>query len=201
MSNPKYGKNKGKKYKKVDYTAGTDYTQDCADEFAHWYAHNLGRIKSKLIYASKWDDDVAQETFLKVYDAIRYKGLKFDLDSQWYFLRAYHTNYLQMSQKAKKRNYGDISDEIELEARTDAPQFDEMEDLKLTILAYVEFEYGERDAFIYQTYIENQPLSVSKLAGMLAMQYSAVWRIVNGITADVSTHFTAKGVFVLKSIS
>ena len=194
ISNPKFGKNKGKKYKKVDYNAGTDYTQDCADEFALWYAHNLERIKSKLIYKIKWDDDVAQDTFLKVYDTIRYKGLKFDLDSQWYFLRAYHTNYLQMSQKAKKRNYGDINDELMLEAREDAPTFDPMEELKLTIVAYIDFEYGERDAFIYQTYIENQPLSVSKLAGLLAMQYSAVWRIITGITADVATRFTANGV-------
>lgn len=204
------GRNKGKKYVKLrgDEIA-TPEAEARASEFMKWYGDNFDALRSKLLYDEFYDDEVATDTALYLYDCIAYKGLKID-NYKWYYLRAYHTALLG----AKKKNgearaafvsvdepvigevmYGDI---------LPAPTFDyttyemEIDAVQREILEYVRASYDQVSVSLFEIYVTLQPeMSYKKLARMLGIPANKIWPVIGAIRKDVAVRFADRRDYLL----
>lgn len=202
------GKNLGKKYVKLrGGEVATPENEARARDFLTWYGDNAARIRKKLIFDHLYDDEVATDTMLAVYDTIALKGLRVD-NYQFYYLRAYHTNRLA----ALKRTAAHETDSIDaprIDGRTiadtlAAPQFDydayerAVDQLQSEITEYVREAYDPAACSIYEIYMGLQPdFTYTALAEMLGMKFRRVRSVVIEIKADVAGRFDVRKDFLL----
>lgn len=195
--------NKGKKYVKLrGGEIATPENEARAREFMDWYAANERTIRTKLIYESLYDDQIATDTMLNVYDAIAYKGLRVQ-DYKFYFLRAYHTNRIA----ARKRSVPVES--IDAPARQGetptiadtlaAPEFNyeayerTVDAFKTEITEYVRANYGPAECSIFEIYIALQPeISYPKMSRMLGIPSHRLWMAIGQIKKDLLKTFARR---------
>lgn len=191
------GRNKGKQYAKLKgYEEATPESEERANEFMQWYGDNFNRLRDKLIFTHLYDDEVATDTALIVYDNIALKRFVV-VDYQAYFLRAYHTNRVA---KLKRRVY-----ETELAQLQDEPfiadlDHEEREEavdrLNNEMLEYVRASYDPFSTSLFEIYIGLLPdTSYKRLAALLGLPDSQVWTRIGVIRKDLAQRF--KGVLSL----
>lgn len=203
--------NKGKKYVKLrGGEVATPENEARAREFLNWYAANIDTISRKLIYDHLYDDEVATDTMLGVYDCIALKGLVVR-DYKFYFLRAYHTNYLAAQ---KRRNVAQVSIDAPLgvdgRCISDmlvAPDFnyeayeETVDALKTEITNYVRDHYDPAACSLFEIYIALQPeMSYKKMARMLGFPATRVWPVIGAIRKDVLQRFAARKDYLLSCL-
>jgi len=186
--------NKGKKYVKLrGGEVATPENEARARGFLDWYGAHSETIRKRLIYDHLYDDEIATDTMLGVYDCIAFKGLEVR-DYKFYFLRAYHTNYLA-AQKRKSAPPVSMDDTDMLVA----PDFDydtyeqTVDTLKTEITDYVRNNYDPAACSLFEIYIALYPeMSYKNLAKMLGYPATRVWPIIGQIRKDVLRHFGAR---------
>lgn len=199
------GKNKGKKYKKLTgYEIATPQSTKRARAFMLWYGRNYDRLRLKL---RNWDDEIATDTALKIYEAIELKDLAIESYKHYYF-RAYHTNAMKhrKDETAKSVLFGPVSvgsTAVEcdnLAAPTfDFAQYESASDaLNTKIMEYVRAKYPPFETSIFEIFIGLQPdISCRGLSIMLGLSTPKVWEILSIIRKDVSAEFRADKDYLL----
>lgn len=200
-----HGKNKGKKYKKLTgYEVATKHSTKRARAFMIWYGHNFNRLKRAL---HDFNDEVATETALKIYEAIELKGLAID-SYKHYFFRAYRTNMLRhlKAESTKKLIFGPLSndptaEECDIMA---APEYDfshyeeVSERINAQIMDHVRAKFPPFECSIFEIFIGLQPdITCRKLSIMLGLATPTVWNVLNSIRKDVGAHFGADRDYLL----
>lgn len=194
--------NKGKKYIKLTgYEVATPESQARADEFLNWYAQNLHSLKRKLAHNGRtYDEDVASETAILIYDAIALKGAKVESFAH-YFFRAYQTNALRAKQGESK--YAAEVLRIDASVTIEAPTYDfaafekEADELSAEILQYVRENYAPLVCSLFEIYIGLQPeTSYNKLSAMLGIPRSTIERNITAIRKDVAEAFSTRRDFI-----
>lgn len=203
--------NKGKKYVKLrGGEIATPENEARARAFMEWYAANEKTIRTKLIYDRLYDDQVATDTMLNVYDCIAYKGLQVQ-DYKFYFLRAYHTNYLAAQ---KRKGPAPVSldapvwnDDMRVGDMLAAPDFDyetyeqTVDALKTEITEYVRGAYDPAECSIFEIYIALQPeISYPKMAKMLGIPAHRLWMVIGQIKKDVFKTFARRKDILLSAL-
>lgn len=195
------GRNKGKKYKKLTgFEMATPESEAKARDFMEWYGANFEALKRELYYKGRFfDDEVATDTALIIYDAIALKFAKVE-SYKHYFFRAYHTNAIK-----KARDEGrELAQTHELDSGTfelPAPTFDydtyerEVNAFSEEVLNYVRAKYPPYECSIFEIYIGLQPdTSYDKLSALLGISRTTVWQTIGAIRKDVGGEFkTRKG--------
>jgi hypothetical protein len=221
--------NKGKKYKKLQgFEQATPESERAATAFMDWYGANFERIKSKLIFGHLFDDELATDTALMIYDNIALKGTAL-LDYQFYFLRAYHTNRIA---KAKRVNYetpiiehynhfreervydyeADPFDATErlrnrIFSKTETLDFDyeryelTVDQLTTEMLDYVRGKYEPFAVSLFEIYVGLLPdTSYKRLSKMLGIPRTKVWTSIGPIRKDLAERFQSRKSFLLSVI-
>lgn len=200
------GKNTGKKYIKLrgDEIA-TAEDQARANKFMVWYGRNADYIRERLIFAHLYDDEVATDTMLYLYECIALRGARIS-KYKWYYLRAYHNKYLE-AQKRKARVTARtvyLDDEETYVNEIAAPDFDyehyedQVEALRLDILEYVRGSFDAVAVSLFEMYIELQPeMSCAALARILGLSNKSVEGIIRALKKDIVYRFADKRGFLL----
>ena len=74
-----------------------------ADEFKQWFANNYLNIIEEWKSKDELNEDVINDTFIKLYEMQQYRGCIKDYRS--YFSRAYYTNWYQSKIKEEKKQH------------------------------------------------------------------------------------------------
>jgi len=216
------GKNKGKKYVKLrGGEVATPQSEARASAFLKWYGEHERELRERLIYKYRYDDEIATDTMLNIYDAISYKGL-IVADPKFYYLRAYHTNYLAAQIKKSgaanvisldiasnrsnicyddsgARNMVGGGGVFALIEKIAAPQGDyeqlerDIETLKNEMTEYVRARYDPADCSIFEIYIALQPgMTYKRLAALLGFSAGRVWPVIGAIKKDLKAAFMAR---------
>lgn len=200
------GKNTGKKYIKLrgDEIA-TAEDQARANKFMVWYGRHADYIRERLIFAHLYDDEVATDTMVYLYECIAFKGLNIK-NYKWYFLRAYHTNYLAALKRRAKETAGKVylDDEDTYVEEPAAPNYDyedyeaRVEQLRGEILEYVRGSFDAFSVSLFEMYIELQPeMNAARLAKLLGIPEYKVGPTIKAIKADVVYRFADRRDFLL----
>lgn len=205
--------NKGKKYRKLKGgEVATKESLRAARAFMGWFGTKFETLRDVLIYAHKFDDEVATDTALQIYQNIELKGLVINGKYKWYYLRAYHTNYVA----AKKRDGAtlalvkSIDEEIGDFALIDTLAADDYDCatfeactdiLRKEVLEYVRGRYSHESVSLFEIYMELQPeISYKKLAQLLGMPHQKIWQAIGAIKRDVVLQFEGRREFLLSII-
>lgn len=201
--------NTGKKYIKLrGDEVPTAEAQARANKFMVWYGRNADYIRERLIYAHLYDDQVATDTMIYLYECIALKGFAIS-NYKWYFLRAYHMNY----KAAQKRRSQDtartvyMDDEETYIEELAAPSFDyadyedKVEALRLEILEYVRGSFDAFSVSLFEMYIELQPeMNAARLAKLLGISEYKVGPTIKAIKKDVVYRFADRRDFLLSIV-
>lgn len=223
------GKNKGKKYKKLTgHEMPTIQDERRARNFMYWYGAHFEELKTALYFKGRmFDDQIATDTALMIYDAMLLKGTRIDSYAD-YFFRAYHTNAM----KSQVNNINDAKMIISIDAPLDytndvvhykhsvqklaatkqivyadklrAPDFnyalyEEIVDaLNTEVMAYVRLNYCDFDTAIFEIYLGLLPdISYKKLAALLGISFTKIWQVIGEIKKDVRETFRERKVYLL----
>lgn len=223
----KVGKNKGKKYVKLKgFEQATPQSEKAAQNFMGWYGDNFERIRDKLIFGHLYDDELATDTALMIYENIALKRF-IVVDYQAYFLRAYHTNRIA---KAKRRVYEspfidslgmtdkqsedetEISPEYaalyqQLHGKADTPDFDyeqyelAVDQLNTEMLDYVRATYDPLSVSLFEIYVGLLPnTSYKRLSELLGIPVTKVWTSIGAIRKDLAERFAYRNAFMLSQV-
>jgi len=204
----KHGRNKGKKYIKLrGGEIATPENEARAQKFMRWYGYNVEYIRERLIFDHLYDDEVATDTMLYLYECIALKGLAID-KYKWYYLRAYHTNLLAAKKKRGESLKGIVYiDDEKVHAQLLAPDFDyaayesAVDLLKGEILEYVRATYDPVAVSLFEIYVSLQPeMSYKKLAAMLGYPLQKIWPVIGAIRKDLALRYAEKRYFLLSII-
>lgn len=192
--------NKGKKYVKLTGNEiATPAAQARANAFLQWYATSDMR---QFIKPHLYNDEMATDTMLSIYNAIAFKGLECR-DPKFYFLRAYHTNCVAAKKNARYDTVG-----LEETGALAAPDFDyesyerAVDKLKSEIMEYVRTNYDAAECSIFEIYVTLLPdVSYKRLAKMLGFPAHHIWPVIKAIKNDVAAVFAERRDFLLLSVS
>lgn len=195
------GKNKGKKYKKLTgYEVATPESSKRARAFMIWYGANYEKLKTALKLKERvFNDEIATDTALRIYDDIALKDLRIDSYKHYYF-RAYHTNAMKYERDKVRQNViFPHNSNPEMLGELPAQDFDyqNYEDasaaLNAKILDHVLANYSPYKASIFEIYVGLQPdISCLRLAQILGLKQHTVWTILNEIRRDISELYRAE---------
>lgn len=185
-------KNTGKKYVKL--RGGETPTREAearAQDFLQWYGANCEYIRERLIYAHLYDDALATDTMLNMYDGIALKGHDIR-DYKFYFLRAYHTNFI-----AKRRGADWVDLDFDVEDTSADVEDSAIDQILVEVLDYVRDNFSPAECSLFEIYVGLLPdISYSKLAKMLGLSLSQVWQVIGAIRKDLKTHYKARYVYL-----
>lgn len=196
------GRNRGKKYKK-DYGDTTPESENRARNFMDWYGNNFTALRDKLIYDQFYDDEVATDTALYIYDCIAYKGLTVD-NYKWYYLRAYHTAF--MAAQKNKKHLVSVDDEesvIQLPASDfDSDTYEEVvETINTEVLEYVRESYDEVAVSLFEIYVGLSPdISYKRMSNILGIPATKIWPVIGQIKKDLVKRFDDRRDFLLSGV-
>jgi len=190
------GRNAGKKYAKLrgDEMA-TPESEGRAIEFMKWFGDNFNALRTKLLYKEYYDDQVATDTALHLYDCILLKGLVVE-NYKWYYLRAYHTALLasKVRRKDEVLHIEDSAYDTVASSNCDYSEYERASDqLQNEILEYVRGAYDPISVSLFEIYVALQPdMSYNKLSAMLGIPATKIWPVIGLIRKDVAARFAEK---------
>lgn len=198
-----------KKYIKLQgHEKPTPESERRAKAFMRWFSLRFDRLRSEWLYAGKFDDEVATDTALYIYDCIALKGLQIKGKYKWYYLRAYHMRLLATQKKraeaARRSVYLDDPDVLlDLAAPTfDYEYFEALVDaINTDMLEYVRANYPPLDASLFEIYIALQPnMSYKRMGKMLGYSPNKIWPVIGAIRRDLAEKFADKRYFLLSLV-
>lgn len=184
------GKNRGKKYLKIrGDEIITPENQVKADSFKQWFGSMYKTLQKELINKDTYDEDVLNDTFLRLYDKVLYGGLVI-ANYKAYFHRAFFTNFIQNT-----INKGKLSEKfVELDYETNTK--DESEDIKNSlrleilfskkILNYIRQKYPTSEFEIFKMYVSAIPkITYSELSVITGLPQDQIGNIISPIKKDI----------------
>lgn len=198
-----------KKYIKLQgHEKPTPESERRAKAFMRWFSLRFDRLRSEWLYAGKFDDEVATDTALYIYDCIALKGLQIKGKYKWYYLRAYHMRLLASQKKraeaARRSVYLDDPDVLlDLAAPTfDYEYFEALVDaINTDMLEYVRANYPPLDASLFEIYIALQPdMSYKRMGKMLGYSPNKIWPVIGAIRRDLAEKFADKRYYLLSLV-
>lgn len=200
------GGNKGKKYnKRRGDEVATPESEARANEFMKWYGDNYDAIRGKLVYGELYDDQIATDTFLRIYDCIALDGLVVK-DYKFYFLRSYHTNRLGALNKDSVAEARFLRDDATVNniVVQDATYLDyeiAVETLRAEIVDYVRGQFDPYSVALFEIYMGLQPeISYRAMAEMLGIGVYEIWPLIGAIKKDIRYHFSDRRDYLLSIV-
>lgn len=214
------GKNKGKKYTKLTgLEVPTIPNERRARNFMAWYGAHFAELKTALYFKGRvFDDQIATDTALLIYDAIALKGYRIASYAD-YFFRAYHTNSMKSQVNDVKEaqevytldgrqrglaNHAGVDGALKLIDILPAPEFnyalyEEVVDaLNTEVLDYVRANYSDFDTCIFEIYLGLLPdTSYKKLSALLDIPITKIWTAIGAIKKDVQIRFKDRKEYLL----
>lgn len=179
--------NKGKKYIKIKPGAvASPENQNKADKFKKWFGETYTRLQTELINKETYNEDILNDTFLRIYDKIRFGGLEIS-DNKAYFHRAFFTNFMQATINQSVSNIIPI-DEIDSidDEDNDEELFAYKTDLENEIFSYVYSHYPVQEFEIFKMYISLKPaINYAELANITSISQTRISAIVSKIRKDI----------------
>lgn len=185
----------------------TPATQERATRFIRWYGRSERYLKRKI--QSNWDEDIAQDTALNIYDLILYAHIR--IESYYnYFRRAYFANMLLERRRAQrfisihvfKRDSERLSENEYLyqdgEVLKEALVTDEdveaeellAEDRREEYLHFVRANFSESEIIIFEIYLELfETLKATRIAELLGIKYSKFHKVISKIRTRLAEVF------------
>jgi len=185
------GNNKGKKY----YMRARDGQKEPkpankkrADEFSLWFGQNYRQLINFLISKNSYDDDVFNNTYIRMTEKLLYTSQKID-DYKAYFHRSYYTNYIL--DKTQEARYVPLPVHANLEAHHTNPyERERMQTiLELDIFDYVYNRYEIREFELFKMYISLKPaINYHSLSQITHLQTHYIQRVISKILADIRSN-------------
>lgn len=179
--------NKGKKYIKIKPGAiATPENQEKADLFKVWFGDLYSRLQTELINKDTYDEDILNDTFLRIYDKIRFGGLDI-ADYKAYFHRAFFTNFMQATiNESKGLNTSlDGFDKID-NTENDAELILYKMNLEADIFDYVYQKYPLLEFELFKMYMRLKPaINYAELSSITSISVSRISEIISKIRKDV----------------
>lgn len=183
-----------RKYIKLKgYEKPTPENEKRAKSFMRWYSLRFDVLRKEWLYAGRFDDEIATDTALYIYDCIALKGLQIKGKYKWYFLRAYHMRVLSEQKKRAQHLKRTVSlEDIELaDMSLDSDEFETAANaLNGEIMDYVRRKYSALDSSLFEIYIALQPeMSYKKLGALLGYSPAKIWPVIGAIRRDLFETF------------
>lgn len=191
------GKNKGKKYKKLTgLEMATPESEAKARDFMEWYGANFEDLKRELYYKGRtFDDEVATDTALLIYDAIALKGAKVE-SYKHYFFRAYHTNAIKSARDTVTHlaNHVELDGVVLAASSVDLDTYErEVDIFSAEVLEYVREWFSPFDCSIFEIYIGLHPeTSYNKLSALLGIPRFTIYTTIGAIRKELAAEFAQK---------
>lgn len=182
--------NKGKKYIKVkDGMAASPENEAKAQSFAVWFGQWYGCLQEELKRKDTYDEDTLNDTFMRMYDKIRFGGLDI-ADYKAYFHRAFFTNFMQrvFAEKQSCTTSLNIQDQVD-DTAGEEELIDDMLSLEFDIFDYVYRKYPVQQFEIFKMYIRLKPaINYSELSKITDISVTSISEIISKIRRDVQRH-------------
>lgn len=181
------GKNKGKKYLKITGNeVVTAENQGKADHFKYWFGEKYMQLKRELTQKNTVDDDVMNETFIRIHDKILYGGLVIK-DYKAYFHRAFFTNYMQLVIEVSKGFLSSIDGyDTADDSDSDLAMIATKVRLENDVFDYVSEKYSSRDFELFKMYVSLKPsINYAQMSEMTGLSQSRISESVSKIRKDV----------------
>jgi len=149
------GNNKGKKYFKEKDKCPSECFPVKAKHFSDWFVVNIRPLQVQLFnkYKHPANEDVFNETYLRIYERIYYTGFKI-ADYKSYFCRAFYTNHIQ--ELTKTNRYAELDSAVSFSGE-DTNEDEEIERkytrLEEDIFDYVYRHFEIREYEIFKMYM------------------------------------------------
>lgn len=197
--------NKGKKYIKIKEGAvSTPEYETKADAFKEWFGASYTRLKNELINKDTYDEDVMNETFLKIYDKIRFGGLEI-ADYKAYFHRAFFTNFMQFIIKESQGTISTLENQDMIDESEDDEDLISCKlQLENDIFDYVYAQYPVYEFELFKMYIRLKPAIVyADLSEITHLSQSRISEIISKIRRDIcqQKNFTERRKLTLQKIA
>ena len=184
------GKNKGKKYLKIKGDeVVTAENQGKADHFKYWFGENYERLVRELIQKDTLDEDILNETFLRIHDKILYGGIVIQ-DYKAYFHRAFYTNYMQVVIDVSKGILASIDGHDTIDnSMDDMPMIKVKASLEADVLDYVFQNYSVHDFELFKMYVRLKPaINYESLSELTSIPKTRISYIISRIRNDVRSN-------------
>jgi hypothetical protein len=196
------GKNKGKKYLKITgKEVITAENQAKADHFKHWFGENYIRLRHELIQKDTFDEDILNETFLRIYDKVLFGG-QIILNYKAYFHRAFFTNFMQETINLSKGLMASIDDYDAIDdSNNHLERLRREMQLESDILDYVHNKYPTVDYELFCMYVRLKPaINYAELSKITKLPQSRVSETILRIRRDICSDniFVARRQSVLR---
>lgn len=205
--------NTRKKYIKLQgYETPTPENEARARKYMNWYAANMKKLEYYVQGSGGvFDEDIFNDTFLRVYDAIALKGLHVK-DYTGCFLRSYRNTYINskksnnvdtISLDGSDCNYRRAIDLSRLNHSSfNSYQYEEIiETINSEVMAYVQDNYDEVSVSLFEMYVGLAPdISYKRLANMLGYQEFKIWPVIGKIKKDVNKRFGKRKDILLSKV-
>lgn len=182
--------NKGKKYMKIKEGAIVPPENEAeAQRFAKWFGQWYERLQEELIRKATYDEDVLNDTFMRMYDKIRFGGLDIT-DYKAYFHRAFFTNFMQQvfAEKQSRTTSLGLVDQMD-DTGTEEELIDYKLSLEYDIFDYVYHKYPVQQFEIFKMYIRLKPaINYSELSKITEISVTSISEIISKIRRDVQDH-------------
>ncbi len=179
--------NKGKKYIKIKPgDVATPENQLKADTFKEWFGSFYTRLQTELINKDTYDEDVLNDTFLRIYDKILFGGLDI-ADYKAYFHRAFFTNFMQINIQTSQS----ITTPLDNQDKIDDSESDEelirtKWELENDIFDFVYSKYPIHEFELFKMYVRLKPaINYADLSGMTSLSQSRISEILSKIRRDI----------------
>lgn len=179
--------NKGKKYIKIKPGAVvTLENQNKADNFKKWFGSSYPRLQTELINKDTYDEDVLNDTFLRIYDKIQFGGLEI-ADYKAYFHRAFFTNFMQINIQSSQCNTVSLDnyDKID-EVENDEELIKSKCKLENDIFDFVYSRYPIHEFELFKMYVRLKPaINYADLSAITSISQSRISEIISKIRRDI----------------
>jgi hypothetical protein len=186
------GKNKGKKYLKITGNELiTPENRTKAERFTHWFGQSYILLQRELIRKGTQDEDMMNETFLRIYDKILFGGLEI-ADYKAYFHRAFFTNYMQNKMKNNKIIQMHVSDQYAVELLDENIEIAERENEKRqlcnNVLDFVKEKFDMPSYDLFVAYLNTGQKSYQDVVEQTHIPYETVALIISGIKRKIKSN-------------
>lgn len=197
------GRNKGKKYIKLTGNEiATTEAERKGKHFVDWYGAFYKYMRKRW---RDFDDEIAADVMLKVYNDILYRGLH--LGNYFYYCtRAYNTARLKLNIDEAKRKSTHVSIDSDDESceMIAAPDFDYalheevVDQINREIMDFVRGKFSAMEISIFEIYIGLQPsVSYVVMGEMLGISANRIYLIVSAIKRDLSVNYAERRNYLL----
>lgn len=180
--------NKGKKYIKIKPGAvATPENQAKADLFKEWFGQLYLRLQTELINKDTYDEDVLNDTFLRIYDKIRFGGLEI-ADYKAYFHRAFFTNFMQINIQGSQSIVTPLNNHDKIDdSENDEELIRSKWELENDIFDFVYSKYPVHEFELFKMYVRLKPaITYADLSDITSLSQSRISEIISKIRRDIS---------------